>query len=127
PSRRLFYVGETLGNSGGNSGGLRAFNYRSLGGTLTQAIGSPIATGGLGPNAILPDAAGTYVYVANGQGTGSAGNIASFAITSSGTAYTIAAGGSSTTAGTQPYALVSDSTGTFLLSANLLGGPYFSS
>ena len=82
---RLFYIGETLANSAGTSGGLRVFNYSSLGSaTLTQATGSPIASGGLAPNAILPLATGDYVYVANGTGTTSAGNIAWFPITASG-------------------------------------------
>ena len=88
---RLFYIGETL--AVGASGGLRAFNYSSLGSNpLTQATGSPIASGGLAPNAILPIATGDYVYVANGQGPTSAGNIAWFPITASGTTYTVAAG-----------------------------------
>jgi len=53
---RLFYIGEYLGNSGGTSGGLRVFNYSSLGtSALTQVSGSPFASGGLSPNYILPD------------------------------------------------------------------------
>ena len=68
PTNRLFYIGETLANSAANSGGLRVFNYSSLSGALTQLSGSPIASGGLAPNAILPIASGEYVYVANGQG-----------------------------------------------------------
>ena len=52
PTNRLFYIGETLANSAGDSGGLRVFNYSSLSGALTQASGSPIASGGLSPNAI---------------------------------------------------------------------------
>ncbi len=88
---RVFYIGET--NAVGSSGGLRVFNYSSLGsGTLTQATGSPIASGGLAPNAILPIKDGGYVYVANGTGLTSAGKIAWFPITASGTTYTVAAG-----------------------------------
>lgn len=67
PSERLFYIGETLANSAADSGGLRVFEYSSLSGTLTQASGSPIASGGLAPHAILP-LASVYVYVANGTG-----------------------------------------------------------
>src|SRR6202044_998260 len=86
PSNRVFYIGETLANSSGNSGGLRVFNYSSLGtGTKhpipTQISGSPIATGGLAPNAILPLASGEYVYVANGAGNTSNGNVAWFPLT----------------------------------------------
>jgi hypothetical protein len=126
PGLRLFYIGETLANSTGDSGGLRAFNYASLGGTLKQASGSPIAAGGLAPNSILPAGAGDYVYVANGQGTTTSGNIASFAVTGTDGAYTIAAG-SSIGAGQQPISLAEDSTSTFLLGVNNLGGPFFSS
>jgi hypothetical protein len=120
PTNRLFYIGETLANSTANSGGLRAFNYSSLGGTLTQASGSPIATGGLGPNFILPIASGEYVYVANGQGQTAAGNVAWFPITASGTTYTIAAG-SSIASGIQPTGLAEDSLDNFVLAASTGG------
>jgi hypothetical protein len=112
---RLFYIGETLANSTANSGGLRVFNYSSLGsGTLTQASGSPIASGGLAPNAILPAKSGEYVYVANGTGTTSSGNIAWFPITTSGTTYTIASG-NSIASGIQPIGLAEDSDDNFVL------------
>jgi 6-phosphogluconolactonase (cycloisomerase 2 family) len=125
PTNRLFYIGETLANSGGTAGGLRAFVYSSLGGTLTQATGSPITSGGLAPNVILPSANGSYVYVGNGQGTSSAGNITSFAVTGS-SPYTIATG-STVATGTQPYGLAEDSTGSYVLAVNYLGNPYFDS
>ncbi len=112
---RLFYVGETLANTAGNSGGLRVFNYSSLSsGTLTQATGSPIASGGLAPSAILPIAGGDYVYVANGQGDNSDGNVAWFPITASGTTYTVATG-STIAAGIQPVGLAEDSDDNFVL------------
>lgn len=118
---RLFYIGETLADSAGSSGGLRVFNYSSLGsGTPTQATGSPIASGGLAPNAIFPLADGDYVYVANGTGTTSAGNIAWFPITASGTAYTVAAG-SSIASGIQPMSLAVDSDGNFVLAVSTGG------
>jgi len=120
PTSRLFYVGETLANSTANSGGLRVFNYSSLGGTLTQTSGSPIATGGLAPNAILPIANGQYVYVANGQGQTAAGNIAWFPITASGTTYSIAAG-STIASGIQPIGLAEDSEDNFVLAASTGG------
>jgi 6-phosphogluconolactonase (cycloisomerase 2 family) len=118
---RLFYIGETLA-SGGTTGGLRVFNYNSLGGTLTQASGSPIASGGLAPNAVLPIANGDYVYVANGQGTTSAGNVTGFTITASNGAYTVATG-STVSAGIQPTSLAEDSTSNFVL-ATSEGGSY---
>jgi hypothetical protein len=124
---RLFYVGETLANPAHTSGGLRVFNYSSLGGTLTQATGSPIASGGLAPNAILPVSTGDYVYVANGQGTSTAGNIAGFTIGSTGTTtltYSITAG-TTVAAGVQPLSLAEDASDTFVLEVGSLGSPYF--
>jgi hypothetical protein len=123
---RLFYVGESLGNSGGNSGGLYAFNYSSIGNTagLTQATGSPIATGGTAPAFILPVASPDDVYVANGTGAGSPGIIAAFTV-SSGTTYTLAAG-PTLTVGAQPQGLALDGTGSFLLEVQT-GTPYFNS
>lgn len=128
PKDRLFYIGETnVENSSPNPGGLRVFNYNSLGGSLTQAGGSPIASGGLAPAAILPIASGNYVYVANGQGTSKAGDIQGFAITAGGTAtaptYSVATAGSSVQAGTQPAGLAEDSQGNYVLAINSGGSP----
>lgn len=120
PTNRLFYIGETLANSSANSGGLRIFNYSSLSGTLTQASGSPIASGGLAPNAILPVASGEYVYVANGQGNTGSGNIAWFPISVSGTTYTIAAG-STIASGIEPMGLAEDSENNFVLAVSTGG------
>jgi hypothetical protein len=121
PSNRVFYIGETLANSSANSGGLRVFNYSSLGtGTLTQASGSPIASGETAPNAILPLASGEYVYVANGAGNTANGNIAWFPITALGTAYTIASGSTITT-GIVPVGLQEDSEDNFVLAVSTGG------
>jgi 6-phosphogluconolactonase (cycloisomerase 2 family) len=119
PTERVFYIGETLANSSANAGGLRVFNYSSVStGTLhtipTQISGSPIASGGLAPNAILPIASGEYVYVANGEGNASSGNIAWFPLTTSGSTYTIAAGSTIST-GIQPIGLAEDSQDNFVL------------
>lgn len=112
---RVFYIGETASTAGE----LRVFNYGSLGsGTLTQATGSPIASGGLAPNAILPLA--DDVYVANGQGTSSNGNVAWFPISAAGTTYTVAAG-SSVTSGIQPVGLAEDSDSNFILAVSTGG------
>src|SRR5208337_1675658 len=98
------------------SGGLRAFTYASLStSSLVQATGSPIASGGLAPNYILPIASGTYVYVAN---------VAGFAVTGSASPYAISAG-STTAAGVQPLGLAEDSTGVFVFAVGSLGSPYF--
>jgi hypothetical protein len=124
PTNRLFYIGETLGNSAGTSGGLRVFNYSSLGGTLTQATGSPLSSGGLAPNAILPIASGDDVYVANGAGTSSSGTIQGFAVSAAGTAsapsYKVATG-SSTGTGIQPVGLAEDSQANFILAVSTGG------
>jgi len=122
PTDRLFYIGETLANSTASSGGLRIFNYSSLGtGTPrsapTQVAGSPIASGGGSPRAILPEASGEYIYVANWQGNSGSGNIAWFPITVSGTTYTVAAGTTIAT-GIEPYSLAEDSKNNFVLAAS---------
>ena len=119
----LFYVGETLANSAKNAGALRAFLYSSLGGTLAELSSSPISSGGLAPNYILPNGTGSIVYVANGAGASSAGNVSSFTVTGSGTAYTLASG-SSATAGTQPAGLAEDGQSNFMLVVSSLGSPY---
>ena len=127
PGGHLVFVGESLASPSGQSGGLRAFNYSSLGtAAITQASGSPVDSGGLAPNAIFLKPSGNFVYVANGQGTGSAGNISSFAISASGSTYSIAAA-TTVAAGTQPYSLAEDSTGTYLFAVNTGGNPYFNS
>ena len=125
PTSRVFYIGEVAGSPSGNSGGLLAFAYSSLSTATPQQIsGSPIASGGLAPNAILPNPAGTYVYVANGQGVGQAGNITSFSISASGTAYTIASGATVAT-GNQPLSLAEDNSSQFLFDVGGVGNPHF--
>jgi 6-phosphogluconolactonase (cycloisomerase 2 family) len=123
---RMFYVGESLANSAGNGGALRAFIYSTIGNTagLSQATGSPIATGGTAPNFILPVASPDYIYVA--AGASAAGNIASFAVSTSGATYSLAAG-PTTAVGVQPVGLAEDATGSFLLEVGSLGSPYFDS
>ena len=125
PTLRLFYIGETLANTAGTSGGVRAIVYSTIGGTLTQATNSPIAAGGLAPNSILP-VGSSYVYVGNGAGTTSAGNITQFTVTSSSGTYSIASG-TTVASGVQPYSLAEDASKTFVLAVNSLGTPYFSS
>ncbi|MGA2806849.1 MAG: hypothetical protein ABSE87_01875 [Terracidiphilus sp.] len=122
PTNRLFYIGETLANSTSTSGGLRFFNYS----TISELTGSPIATGALSPGFVLPLSSGDYVYVANGTGAGNAGNIAAFAVTSSGTTYSLTAG-PTIAVGSQPLGLAEDSTSTFLMEVGSAGSPYFDS
>jgi 6-phosphogluconolactonase len=125
PTNRVFYVGETDTNSTSNPGGLVVYNYSSLGtgstrSAPTQITGSPVATGGLSPNAILPIASGEYVYVANGEGSTASGNIAWFPLTASGTTYTIASG-SDISSGIEPIGLAEDSEDNFVLAVSTGG------
>jgi hypothetical protein len=120
---RLFYIGETEASSG--AGGLRAFNYSSLGtGTITEIAGSPYSVGGataLAPAAILPEATGSYLYVASGEGTTSDGVLQGFNITSntsgSTTTYTLSSI-STVSTGIQPHGLAEDSLGNFVLAVS---------
>lgn len=123
PSERIFYVGETSVFTTGTTGGLLAFDYTSLGSaTLTQISGSPIASGGTSPSAILAEASGDFVYVANGNGEASAGNITWFPITPSSTSYSIAAG-KNVASGYFPVSLAEDNSSNFILAASQFGNP----
>jgi hypothetical protein len=126
---RLFYIGETWAGSSGTTGGLRAFTYASLSTSpvsLVEAAGSPIASGGIAPNFVLPDASGDYVYVANGTGTsaGDAGVLGQFAVTGSAPNFTISSVGTAPT-GVQPLGLAEDSTKSYVLEVGSDGSPYF--
>jgi hypothetical protein len=131
PSSRLFYIGETSAipsTSSGTttySGGLRVFTYASSSSSsLVNVSGSPIASGGLAPNFILPEASGNYVYVANGKGASTAGNITGFAITkNSDSTYAISAG-STVAAAIQPVGLAEDSNDTYILAVSKTENPY---
>ena len=118
PTNRLVYIGETAAVSGTQTGGLRVF---TIGTKLAEVTGSPYATGGTGPSAILPTA--NYVYVANKSVSGSAtGNISGFAITSTGSVYSLTAV-STISAGGSTVSLAEDSTSTYVLAANSGGSP----
>jgi 6-phosphogluconolactonase (cycloisomerase 2 family) len=112
PSNRLFYIGETLDNSTTDSGGLRYFDLS----TLTEVSGSPLPSGGIAPNAILPLADGDYVYVANGLGASATGSVAWFPVSTSGSTVSLSSGSSlSSGIGIQPIGLAEDSTDTYVL------------
>ena len=121
PQNRLLYVGEIAAfpSSSTNSGALRVFTIS--GSSVTEfTYTAPYASGGLAPHFILPIASGAYVYVANGTGQTSAGNITGFAVTT--TALTT---GSTVTAGAQPLGMAEDSTGSFVFEVGSSGSPYF--
>jgi hypothetical protein len=115
---RLYYIGEILGDSTGTTGGLRAFNYSSLP-SKSEITGSPIASGGLAPNFILPVATPDYVYVADG-----AGSITGFSVTGGRSSYTLATG-STVTAGDKVSGMALDSTGSYVFEVGWSGSPYF--
>ncbi|MGC1462341.1 MAG: beta-propeller fold lactonase family protein [Terracidiphilus sp.] len=125
PSSRLLYIGEVAASSGtSNTGGLRVLDYN----TLVEVSGSPFATGGLAPYSIAPTLyganKGSYVYVANRTVSGSStGNIAGFAVTTSGSTPTLSPISSSASAGINPLGMTQDSTGNYLLVVNSGGSP----
>ena len=92
--------------------------------TLTEVTGSPYASGGIGPSAILPTT--NFIYVANKAVTGSTnGNITAFGIsTTAGVATGLTAVTSGTiSAGVSTLGLAEDSTGTYILAVNSSGSP----
>lgn len=118
-SNPLLYIGETAAVSGTQTGGLRVFQLTAT--RLTEITGSPYATGGTGPSAILSTSG--YVYVANkAVGGSTAGNITGYAVTLSGNTYSLAKV-STVNAGTGPVGLAEDSTSTYVLAVNLSGNP----
>jgi len=120
-SRPLLYVGETVAVTGSNPGGLRVFTIGANATPLTEVSGSPYASGGIGPSAILPTT--NYVYVANKAVSGSNnGNINGFAITLTGTVYSLTSV-STIAAGVSTVGLAEDSTGTYVLAVNSSGSP----
>lgn len=117
---RLFYIGETVATSGTNTGGLRAFNYS----TKQEITGSPFAIGGLAPYSILPFSNGNYVYVASRQtASGSTGVIAGFSVSDTNSTLALTALGSSFATGTNPQAIVEDSTNQFVFAVDFGGNP----
>jgi 6-phosphogluconolactonase len=122
PSNRLLYVGET--NAGTNpSGGLRAFTIGTSG-ALKEISGSPFASGGTGPYAILPKPTADYVYVASWNGT-SAGNITGFAIGDTDSTLSLTKLSSTATTGEKPMSMAEDSDHNFVLAASSGGSSYF--
>ncbi len=125
PSSRLLYIGETAAISGAsNTGGLRAINYN----TLVEIAGSPFATGGLSPVAIVPLLYGTnkgnYVYVANRIVSGSStGLIQGYIVAASGGAYTVTAMNNTASAGTTPVGMAQERNGNYMLVINSGGNP----
>jgi 6-phosphogluconolactonase len=121
PENRLLYIGETVASSGSQSGGLRVFTIGSS--SISEISGSPYASGGTGPSAIL--ATQSYVYVANSSVSGSStGNISGFSVvtSTSGTSYSLTAI-NTVSAGSLTSSLAEDSTGAYILAVNFSGSP----
>jgi 6-phosphogluconolactonase len=119
-TNRLLYVGETVAVSGTQTGGLRVFAI-GANSVMAEVTGSPYGSGGTGPSAIL--ATTDYVYVANkAVGGSTTGNITGFAITATGTVYSLTPV-STIAAGASTAALAEDSTSTYVLAVNSGGSP----
>jgi 6-phosphogluconolactonase (cycloisomerase 2 family) len=117
PQSRFLYIGETAAfpNSSSNSGALRVFKIGTN--SLTEfSYSTPYAPTGTGPHAILPIATGGYVYVASWQ-SGSTGVITGYSVTTS----SLTPLSTTSATGVQPYGLVEDSTGNFLLAVSNSG------
>jgi DNA-binding beta-propeller fold protein YncE len=125
PANRLLYIGETSGASGTAAMGiLRAFVYSSISSTPFEVTGSPYTSSGLAPVSILPSVSGANVYVANSTGSSTtAGNIAAFAVTVAGSAYSLTALSGQVATGISPSGIAEDSTGSVVLLVNSGGSP----
>ncbi|HEY6413631.1 MAG TPA: beta-propeller fold lactonase family protein [Edaphobacter sp.] len=99
----------------GTGGGLAVFGIGAAG-ALKSVTGSPFATG-TGPNAVVLDSTGKYVYVANRTD----GNISGFTIGTAGALTTLT--GSPYASGTQVTSLGIDKSGKYLLAAAFGGSP----
>ncbi|MGH9599533.1 MAG: beta-propeller fold lactonase family protein [Terracidiphilus sp.] len=120
PQNRMVYIGETAATPAPNSGGVRAFNYS----TMTEISGSPYVSGGLAPYAILPLSSGSYVYVANRTVSGSSdGNIAGFAVATTGSTYSLTALSDTAAAGIDPVSMAADPDGNYLFVVDSGGSP----
>jgi 6-phosphogluconolactonase (cycloisomerase 2 family) len=122
-THQVLYMGETVAVSGDNPGGVRMFTI-GANSTLTEVAGSPFASGGLGPSAIVPTS--SYVYASNRAVFGiNTGNIKALAITVTGgtpTALTDVTSGT-ISAGVATIGMTEDSKGLYILAVNNSGSP----
>jgi 6-phosphogluconolactonase (cycloisomerase 2 family) len=125
PQSRLLYVGETsvFSNSTTSPGGLRAFAVGST--TLTELSASPYPSGGTGPHAILAEATGNYVYIANWAGT-TTGSISGYSVAASGSSFALTALSTTAATGVQPSGLAEDAKGNFVYAISSGGSPQWS-
>jgi 6-phosphogluconolactonase len=92
--------------------GLRVFSIGTAG-ALNEVTGSPYAVG-TGPNAVLLDTTGSYVYVAN-KGSN---NISAFTLTTASGKLTAVAGSPFSSGGLQPIGMVNDNSKQFVAVIN---------
>lgn len=115
----LLYIGETVAVSGTQSGGLRVFQISAN--KISEISGSPYASGGTGPSAVLSTTG--YVYVANKAVSGSTtGNITGFSVNLSGGTYSLTKV-STVNTGLSPVGMAEESTSTYVLAVNSGGSP----
>jgi hypothetical protein len=121
PGDHLLYIGETAAVTGTQTGGLRVFTI-GANNSMTEVTGSPYATGGTGPSAIVPTT--NYVYVANKAVSGATvGNITGYPVSSTGGAYSLGTLINTVNAGSTTVGLAEDSSGTYLIAVNSGGSP----
>lgn len=118
PTNRLLYVGESAAISSTQSGGLCVYTISASG--ANAIAGSPYASGGTGPSAILPTADGNYVFIANQSVSGSStDNITGFSVT----ATALSQIGTTTAGPTGQIGLAEDSTSGYVLAVDIVGSP----
>jgi 6-phosphogluconolactonase (cycloisomerase 2 family) len=124
PSNRVLYVGEEGATGSGSSGGLRVFTIGTGGALAEVSSGSPYASGGTGPYAVLPESSGDYVYVASWNGT-SAGIITGFSVSGNNSTFSLTKLSSTASTGVEPMSLAEDSDDHFVLVESQGGNPSF--
>ena len=114
PSGNYLFAAET------GIGAVRVFSISATNATLSEVTGSPYKTA-TGPNGVLVDSTGSYVYVTNRT----EGTISGFTISSTGTLTAITGSpfATGTTSGTLPTQMVEDNSKTYLAVVNAGGGP----
>lgn len=116
PSGRFLYVAN-VGAGVADPGTLSAYSIDSGTGALTPVAGSPFAAGN-GPDSVVVDPSGRFVYAANYGWPGS-GTVSAYAI-DAGTGALTPVAGSPFAAGNGSDSIVVDSSGRFVYVANLL-------
>lgn len=107
PSQTIDYVFVTSNATGSTNGEVSSYHVDSASGALSLVAGSPFASQGSDPVALVASPNQQFLYVANHDTS----NVAMFTI---GTDGQLAAGKAYTTPGTEPVSIAINSTGTLL-------------